>query len=112
MCVTDCHLLGVRTKACLPVNEVDENFPCSVDRVEGDAGPKLGLINHYLDFELFGVLMPKRDAAPQTNSVASITAQVDRCKALGDDFRVSHVLLDWADKGEAIAAQRKLNGLD
>ncbi|KAH7105465.1 PLC-like phosphodiesterase [Auriculariales sp. MPI-PUGE-AT-0066] len=95
-------------------DEVDASFPCGVDRVNGDAGPKLGmsLINHYLDSEFLGILIPDRNAAPTTNSVDSIAAQVNNCAALGEAFKVTHVLLDWADKGQAIEAGRKLNGLE
>ncbi|KAL8725009.1 MAG: hypothetical protein Q9166_007632 [cf. Caloplaca sp. 2 TL-2023] len=60
------------------------------------------------------VVVPDREAAPTTNAMdgkGSIGAQVDLCKGL---YKRSPnvVLLDFVDKGEAMKAQRRLNGLE
>lgn len=70
----------------------------------------MAIVNHFLDIDLFGVLIPNEAAAPTTNGAASITAQTGRCQsAYGSTPNV--VLLDYIDKGEAIQAQNTLNDL-
>lgn len=39
-------------------------------------------MNHFLDTNVSGVLIPNRDAANVTNSAASITAQANLCTGL------------------------------
>ncbi|KZW04250.1 PLC-like phosphodiesterase [Exidia glandulosa HHB12029] len=92
-------------------DETDGNWPCVLDRVNGDAGGKLGMMNHFLDKSILGILIPDREGAEGTNSVDSITKNAATCEALGDNLKVTHVLLDWVDKGQAIEAGRKLNGI-
>lgn len=40
------------------------------------------LVNHYLDYSLFGILLPDEADASTTNSVASIVAQSTICSGL------------------------------
>ncbi|ESZ98480.1 hypothetical protein SBOR_1142 [Sclerotinia borealis F-4128] len=90
-------------------------FPtCTLDRPPGsDGAGLLPLINHYLDLDIFGILIPDRLAAPTTNAatgVGSIGAQADLCTAAwGRKPRV--MLLDYFNTGNALAAQNTLNGL-
>ncbi|KAF7908612.1 uncharacterized protein EAF01_004367 [Botrytis porri] len=90
-------------------------FPtCTLDRPPGSNGDGLlPLINHYLDIDVFGILMPNRLEAKKTNAatgVGSIGAQADLCTSTwGRKPRV--MLLDFFDVGNAIEAQNTLNGL-
>lgn len=62
----------------------DPAFPqCSIDRPSG-ASPdgRMVLVNHFLDTNLSGILIPNRDAANVTNSASSITAQANICAGL------------------------------
>lgn len=56
---------------------------CSIDRPPG-ASPqgRMVLVNHFLDTNISGILIPNRDAANVTNSAASITAQANICEGL------------------------------
>lgn len=40
------------------------------------------LVNHFLDTNISGILIPNRDAAGTTNSAASIMAQANICSGL------------------------------
>lgn len=62
----------------------DPTFPqCSIDR-PSNASPdgRMILVNHFLDTNLSGILIPNRDAANVTNLAASITAQAGICAGL------------------------------
>ena len=53
-----------------PFDTTDITFPqCALDRPAG-ASPegRMYLVNHYLDIDLFGILVPNQAAAPITNS--------------------------------------------
>lgn len=56
---------------------------CSIDRPPG-ASPqgRMVLVNHFLDTNISGILIPNRAAANVTNSAASITAQANICVGL------------------------------
>ncbi|KAK3682166.1 PLC-like phosphodiesterase [Podospora appendiculata] len=95
-----------------PYDTTDSSFPeCTLDRPAG-ASPdgRMYIVNHFLDIDIFGILIPDRLSAPRTNSVSSILAQSDLCyRAWG---RVPNfILLDWIDQGQPMAAQNDLNGL-
>ncbi|KAM7221367.1 tat pathway signal sequence [Rhypophila decipiens] len=95
-----------------PFDATDPSFAqCDLDRPEG-ASPdgRMYLVNHYLDIDLFGILIPDQGAAPITNSASSILAQSDLCREKWGRLP-NFILLDWANIGEAIAAQNELNGL-
>ncbi|KAL8705973.1 MAG: hypothetical protein Q9201_000967 [Fulgogasparrea decipioides] len=98
-----------------PFDTTDPAFSqCKIDRPP-KASPegRMYIVNHYLDKEIIAdVLVPDRDAAPKVNAATgkgSIQAQADICKGL---YRraPNAVLLDFFEKGEAMVAQRRLNG--
>ncbi|KAL9106450.1 MAG: hypothetical protein Q9227_008538 [Pyrenula ochraceoflavens] len=95
-----------------PFDTTDAKFPeCTIDRPSGaSADGRMGIINHFLDIDVLGIDIPNRDAAATTNSKNSIGAQAGLCKsAYGRNPNVA--LLDYADQGQAVAAQDSLNGL-
>ncbi|KAK3316660.1 PLC-like phosphodiesterase [Apodospora peruviana] len=95
-----------------PFDTTDSSFPqCALDRPAGaSADGRMYLVNHYLDVDLFGILIPDPLAAPRTNSVSSILAQSDLCHQTWG--RVPNfILLDWVSKGDPITAQNDLNNL-
>ncbi|KFY21827.1 hypothetical protein V491_02932 [Pseudogymnoascus sp. VKM F-3775] len=99
-----------------PFSQTDPKFPqCSVDRPpNASSAGRFSIINHVLDIALTpgkdGVLIPDILAAPTTNSVASIMAQVGLCqKAHGATPNL--ILLDYVERGEAIKAQNIMNHL-
>ncbi|EFX02694.1 hypothetical protein CMQ_2623 [Grosmannia clavigera kw1407] len=99
-----------------PYDTTDADFPeCTIDRPSGgSATGRMGLVNHFLDVDinLFGndILVPDATAASTTNSLSSITAQANLC--LNEHGRLPNfILLDFINKGNAIAAQNQLNGL-
>jgi hypothetical protein len=62
----------------------DSSFPsCDLDRPSGSSGSGLMMIvNHFLDLDIFGILIPDVLAAPKTNAATgagSIGAQSDLC---------------------------------
>ncbi|QSZ36716.1 hypothetical protein DSL72_006599 [Monilinia vaccinii-corymbosi] len=76
---------------------------CKLDRPPGSNGDGLlPLINHYLDVDVLGILIPDRLAAAKTNAatgVGSIGAQADLCTATwGRKPRV--MLLDYFNTGK------------
>ncbi|KAJ3212126.1 hypothetical protein HDU83_005754 [Entophlyctis luteolus] len=92
-----------------PYDSTDSSFPCSVNR--GVTG-NMYLINHYLDYSVFGILIPDRAKASTTNSVSSIVADASGCAAgVGGGRYPNFVLLDWVDQGEPLTAAKQLNGL-
>lgn len=42
----------------------------------------MGIVNHMLHIDIFGIQIPNRLAADETNSVASIDAQASICEGL------------------------------
>lgn len=71
------------------------------------------IVNHFLDIEIFGVKIPARERADQTNAATgegSIGDQCALCRSLyGRNPGV--VLVDFVDQGEVLKAQRMLNGV-
>lgn len=69
-----------------PYDETVEshNFTdCIIDRPSGaSADGRMGLVNHMMHLEFFGIQIPDEDSADVTNSVASITAQSSVCQGL------------------------------
>ena len=95
-----------------PFDTTDPKFPqCDIDRPSGaSADGRMGIINHFLDIDVFGIDIPDRAAAGTTNSADSIGKQAGLCKSsYGRNPNVA--LLDYADKGDAVKAQSALNGL-
>ena len=74
---------------------------------------RMALVNHFRDVDIFGISIPDRFEAAQTNSVQgtnSIGAQASACvQAFGR--WPNCVLVDWFDRGDVFGAQRMMNGL-
>lgn len=70
------------------------------------------IVNHFLDVDILGVLIPDRDHASITNAATgdgSIGAQAVECEALYN-HAPNAMLADFVDKGDVIAAQNAQNG--
>ncbi|KAJ6045115.1 uncharacterized protein N7446_003317 [Penicillium canescens] len=97
-----------------PYDVTDSTFSsCKIDRPSGaSATGRMYVVNHFLDVDILGVLVPDRDKADATNAATgegSIGAQATLCEGLYN--RAPHVLLaDFVDKGDVILAQNALNG--
>ncbi|PYH50051.1 uncharacterized protein BP01DRAFT_412863 [Aspergillus saccharolyticus JOP 1030-1] len=98
-----------------PYDVTDASFSsCSIDRPSGaSATGRMYIVNHFLDIDILGILIPDRDRAAETNAEAgdgSIGAQADLCLSIYG--RLPNVILvDFVDQGQPIAAQSLLNGL-
>ncbi|KAH9950903.1 PLC-like phosphodiesterase [Amylocystis lapponica] len=60
------------------------DFDCNVNRTNGDTGTQMYLINHFLDSDFVGVLVPDKGQASKTNAVngtGSLGVQADECAA-------------------------------
>lgn len=66
-----------------PYGITDKSFPtCAVDRPpNGDPNHLMGLMNHMLNYKIGDIVFPDQFDAFNTNSEASIQAQVNRCVA-------------------------------
>lgn len=65
-----------------PFSPTDDNFfNCDVDRPSPDtpADDRIVFANHNLNRDILGVLVPDREAAPDTNSAGNIRQQTDIC---------------------------------
>ncbi|KAH8431771.1 uncharacterized protein LDX57_009424 [Aspergillus melleus] len=97
-----------------PFGVTDRKFPnCSIDRPpNANADGRMYIVNHFLDVDILGVLIPDRLRAPRTNAVSgdgSIGAQANLCNS--KHGRLANVILvDFVDQGQVIAAQNKFNG--
>lgn len=67
-----------------PYDTTDSSFPeCSIDRPSGSSAEgRMYLVNHYLDYSLFGIDIPDELAASTTNGEDSILDQVSICTGL------------------------------
>ncbi|RLL93563.1 hypothetical protein CFD26_103181, partial [Aspergillus turcosus] len=98
-----------------PYDVTDPTFPdCSINRPPGaSAAGRMYIVNHFLDVDILGILVPDRLRAPLTNSVSgsgSIGAQGALCSSLyGRNPNV--VLVDFVDQGQVMQAQAALNGV-
>ncbi|KAK9384430.1 PLC-like phosphodiesterase [Lipomyces mesembrius] len=97
-----------------PYDQTDCTFSqCKIDRPSNaSASGRMYLVNHTLNINLLntGILVPDRDAAATTNSLASIDAQAHLCSSLYSR-KPNVMLLDFVDKGDVIGAQNVLNAL-
>ena len=98
-----------------PYDTTDPTFPeCSIDRPPGaDADGRMYIVNHFLDLNISGILIPNVPADNVTNAATgtgSIGAQVDLCEGLYQRAPKG-VLVDNFDKGDVFAAQNAANGL-
>ncbi|POS75405.1 hypothetical protein DHEL01_v206197 [Diaporthe helianthi] len=90
----------------------DDAFPsCAIDRPSAaNADGRMGLVNHMLHVDIFGIQIPDLINANKTNSLSSIDAQAGICEGLyGRTPNV--ILLDYVNLGDAMGAQAALNGL-
>lgn len=64
-----------------PYDVTDKSFnQCTLDRPGGaSANGRMYIVNHFLDVDIFGILIPDQINAPKTNSRASILAQSNLC---------------------------------
>ncbi|KAL2687262.1 hypothetical protein Neosp_004816 [[Neocosmospora] mangrovei] len=90
----------------------DDSFPsCDVDRPEnGDPTKLMGIMNHMLNHDILGIVVPNQIDAAKTNSAKSIQRQIDLCEG-NWGRRPNVVLLDWVNVGDAMEVQVSLNGL-
>ena len=95
-----------------PFNTLDPRFAqCTLDRPpKASPNGRMYIVNHFLDVELAGILVPNREAAGTTNGARSIGAQVALCEKSYHRAPVS-ILVDFIHKGEVLTAQNNANGL-
>jgi hypothetical protein len=98
-----------------PYDVTDKSFPdCSINRPSGaTADGRMYIVNHFLDDDIFGILIPDYLAAATTNAATgtgSIGSQASLCESIYGR-PPNFVLLDFANKGDALTAQNNLNGL-
>jgi hypothetical protein len=76
-----------------PFSPTEDNFyQCDIDRPSGaSASGRMIFVNHNLNLEFFGILLPAQGQAADTNSVESITQQTDICQ--GNHGRVPNVVM-------------------
>ncbi|MCJ1285325.1 hypothetical protein MMC26_004665 [Xylographa opegraphella] len=98
-----------------PYDTTDPTFPeCTIDRPRGvSAAGRMYIVNHFLDLDIFGILIPNNAANEQTNAATgsgSIGAQVEICEGLYA-YAPKGVLVDYFEKGKVFATERAMNGL-
>lgn len=98
-----------------PYDVTDKNFPdCSINRPSGaTADGRMYIVNHFLDIDLFGILIPDHPDAATTNAATgtgSIGSQVSLCESKCGR-PPNFVLLDFVNTGDVLTAQNTLNGL-
>lgn len=97
-----------------PFDTTDPSFSqCTINRILAGANPKMYIINHFLDTQIFKMTVPNRRDASRTNAAAgagSIGAQVELCRELHGNLP-SVILVDYFERGEVFKVQSLLNGL-
>jgi hypothetical protein len=102
-----------------PFDTTDPKFAqCKIDRankLDGSGKTSMNIVNHFLDMEIpfTDILIPDRDAASKTNAKTgdgSIGAHADLCKSTYGRYP-NVLLIDFFGEGDAIGAQKMLNGL-
>ncbi|KAE8442256.1 hypothetical protein EG329_003516 [Mollisiaceae sp. DMI_Dod_QoI] len=93
----------------------DKSFAtCALDRPPGNSGSGLMMIvNHFLDLDILGILIPDELAASNTNAATgsgSIGAQADLCYSTWER-NPNLILVDYFELGNVFTAQNTLNGL-
>ncbi|KAF7293913.1 Protein-S-isoprenylcysteine O-methyltransferase [Mycena chlorophos] len=98
-----------------PFDSTNSSFPCSVNRIDTSVMSKadhMYLLNHFLDIDIFSILVSDPEQASTTNGVASITADAEGCVPLSGGNRLPNfVLTDFTNLGEGLQAVTKMNGL-
>jgi len=82
-----------------PFNEVNDSFPCTVDRPEGDPANKMYLMNHYLDKQIAIGVVPDVDNIDKTNSEDSALSNVQECHEAHSQFP-TFLLVDYYERGD------------
>jgi len=95
-----------------PFDSTDPTFPCSVNRTSGPLSTvqHLNMLNHNLDVNILGILIPDVAAASTTNGVASILEDANGCAPLAGGVAPNFVMLDFVNIGEGLQAVNQLNG--
>lgn len=71
----------------------------------------MSLINHFVDIDILGILIPDEAAADTTNGVESIVADSNGCAPLNGGRAANFVLMDWVANGNFSEAIAILNGV-
>ncbi|KAL2007895.1 hypothetical protein VTN00DRAFT_7877 [Thermoascus crustaceus] len=98
-----------------PYDVTDSSFSdCSIDRpAKATPDGRMYIVNHFLDVDILGILVPDRLSANKTNAATgpgSIGAQSDLCRSIHGRIP-NFVLVDFVDQGDVLRAQDALNGL-
>lgn len=79
----------------------DNFFNCDIDRPDGgSADNRMIFANHNLNLDIFGLLLPDRDAASETNLVSNIKRQTEICVA--DHGRNPNVVMVSLRAGQSL----------
>lgn len=97
-----------------PFSTTDPKFrQCKIDRPpNASSDGRFYLVNHTLNVDIFGVIVPDRLNARRTNAATgdgSIGAHVDLCNSIYNR-KPNVMLIDYVNQGAAITAQNRLNG--
>ncbi|GAM90093.1 hypothetical protein ANO11243_081330 [Dothideomycetidae sp. 11243] len=87
---------------------------CNIDRPAGaSATGRMGIVNHFRDVSIFGLDVPDRFDASQTNAATGTNSIGQEASACVQKYGTwpNCVLVDWYDKGDVFTAQRMMNGL-
>jgi hypothetical protein len=99
-----------------PYDTTDSNFAeCSIDRPSGaSATGRMYIVNHFLDLDILGILIPDAVHASDTNAAtgnpSSIGNQVSRCAGLYGRYP-NVVLVDYESVGDPMDMEKTDNGL-
>jgi hypothetical protein len=98
-----------------PYDTTDPTFPeCSLDRPPGSSpNGKMYIVNHFLDINVFGILIPNKAAISKTNAATgtgSIGAQANLCLSIWGRWP-NFILVDFEDMGQVFQAQNTINGV-
>ncbi|KAK2747532.1 hypothetical protein FQN57_002025 [Myotisia sp. PD_48] len=98
-----------------PFSTTDPNFrQCKIDRPPGaKENGRMYVVNHNLNVNLFGVLVPDRIRAPRTNAATgpgSIGAHAGLCHSIYKR-NPNVVLVDFITMGDVFKAERTMNGV-
>jgi len=100
-----------------PYSVMDSTFPCKLDRIAGNPGQHMHLINHSLNMAIklpfaSPIIVPNVFQVRTTNEIESILRHADACKLVPESRgrAPNFVLLDWVDDGRVIEAGERLNG--
>lgn len=97
-----------------PFDSIDPVFPqCTINRILAAANPKMYIVNHFLDTQIFKMVVPDRRDASHTNGATgagSIGARAKLCQEIHSS-PPAVILVDYFERGEVFNVQRLLNRL-